>query len=118
MSDNYKWYKECIGKTIESIRLEDNVLRFKFADGTKLTVRDDGQSCCEHRYMTCDDDLSLHYGEKLVSIETSGVKRKTDDDWCHDVMFLWVQTDKDSFSVCTHNSHNGYYGGFDIVYGE
>jgi hypothetical protein len=25
-----------------------------------------------------------------------------------------VQTTKGSFTICTHNEHNGYYGGFSL----
>ena len=61
--------KEASGKRIEGLVLEDDVLRFSFSDGTGLKMWDDGQSCCEHRYMVTDDDLSEFEGAVFVSAE-------------------------------------------------
>ena len=33
---------------------------------------------------------------------------------CHEVQFLEVKTSKGSFTMSSHNEHNGYYGGFSI----
>jgi hypothetical protein len=50
--------KSSLGKIIETVELKDDDLKFLFTDGTGMILRDDGQSCCEHRYMVCDDDLT------------------------------------------------------------
>ena len=66
--------------------------------------------------MTCDDNLAPFVGRVFL-----GAMIKNADDHVdeygehHEVQFLEVYTDIGSFTVCTHNEHNGYYGGFDVV---
>lgn len=103
-----------VGKVIESVVLgNDDTLHFVFVDGSKMKVFDDGQSCCEHRYMMTDDDLSLFVGDKLVDIEVRDAP-DMEDEWgnCHEVQFLEIKTNRGYFTMTTHNEHNGYYGGF------
>ena len=108
--------KQSLGKEISSVRVEDNVLKFDFADGTKLSVWDGGQSCCEHRYMTSEksDDLNYYAGSKLTNLETVSADPVSVEYGDHEIQFLNVTTDKGVFQVATHNEHNGYYGGFSI----
>ena len=117
--DTVKAFQSRVGKTIESIQLADNTLKFLFDDGTKLNLRDDGQSCCESRYMTCDDDLTVYTGATLDGAEIADAPdtSSTCEDGYgeHEVQFLKVKTSKGVFTVETHNEHNGYYGGFWIV---
>lgn len=110
-----KAYTEAIGKTIAQVKCdkENNNLRFDFSDGTLLVVYDDGQSCCEERYMVCDDDLKPFAGSKLVSMELRDGPTTEEGD-VHEVEFLIVNTSLGSFTVSNHNEHNGYYGGFYI----
>jgi hypothetical protein len=104
-----------IGKRISDVVVINENLLISFEDGTKLNVFDGGQSCCEHRYMTVDDDLSTHIGERFLSARTVSAPDVVDDDLeTHEVEFLEITTDKDSFKIANHNEHNGYYGGFDI----
>lgn len=103
-----------VGKVIESVVLDsDDVLHFVFTDGSKMRLWDDGQNCCEHRYMMTDDDLSSFSGTKLVGIEVLDAPDMEDEYGnCHEVQFLEVMTNRGCFTMTTHNEHNGYYGGF------
>jgi hypothetical protein len=109
--------KDCFGKTIASVEMENDTLILHFTDKTNLSIWDGGQSCCEHRYMTCDDDLSSYDNAKLVSIKTESVNDVPDDyeDDRHEIMFLRIYTDNGVIVCQTHNKHNGYYGGFDLA---
>lgn len=105
-----------VGKEIESVQVVDNELIFKFRDGATLVARDEGQSCCERRYMTCDDDLPYYEGAALQNLEIK--EGPTENDECgepHEIQFLEVTTSKGQFTVASHNEHNGYYGGFWIT---
>jgi len=109
-----------LGKTIRNIEVKDDVLAISFEDGAATHLTDDGQDCCEKRYMVCDDNLSHFKGAKLLMAEVTDVKQHGCDDVdsncdAHDIQFLVVTTSKGSFTVSNHNEHNGYYGGFYIV---
>ena len=105
-----------VGKVIDSVVLgSDDALHFVFSDNSKMKLWDDGQSCCENRYMMTDDDLSLYSGAKLLSIEVLDAPDMEDEyDEVHEVQFLEVMTNRGCFTMTTHNEHNGYYGGFDV----
>lgn len=108
-------FAAAIGKTISELQLgeEDTGLHFVFDDGSRLRIFDDGQSCCEHRYMRTDDDLNSFVGAKLIDAEIKdGPEEKGEYDDVHEVQFLEIKTDKGSFVMSSHNEHNGYYGGF------
>jgi hypothetical protein len=107
------------GKKILGIKLHEDrdpqELVLTFADGSRLTLWDNGKTCCEHRYMTTDDDLKDYVGGKLreVIVQNGG----TLNDWGteeHEVEFLKIRTSRGWFTVANHNEHNGYYGGFDL----
>lgn len=104
-----------LGKTIENITIVDDSLIFVFTDKTRLKLFDDGQSCCESRYMNTDDDLSEYSGSVLIDFELKNAPY-VDGGWgVHEIQFLDVKTDKGIFTISNHNEHNGYYGGFWIV---
>jgi hypothetical protein len=111
--------QESLGKVITTVELSsDDALVFTFEDGTRLRLWDDGYWCCEHRYMTTDDDLPYYQGATLMNIElrdAPDVEPKDEYDECHEVQFLVVTTNRGTFSMASHNEHNGYYGGFAIV---
>lgn len=112
-----KVLKASIGKTITKLWMDSNighanVLHFAFEDGSAIKVADDGQSCCEHRYMTTDDDLQYYVGAKLTGMRLADGPSSQESWSYHDIQFLIVSTDKGDFTVETHNEHNGYYGGF------
>lgn len=103
-----------IGRTIESLKIEDDTLYIGFNYALGIKINDSGQNCCESRWMTCDDDLNEHTGNRLMGFELLPVQisNATDNSDCLEILFLRIITDKGSFRVCMHNQHNGYYGGF------
>lgn len=107
-------FSASVGKRIEKLSLKDDALEFIFSDGMGIAIFDDGQSCCENRYMTTDDDLSRFIGAELVSAETSSAPNIEYEDGDHEVQFLKVTTSFGVFTMESHNEHNGYYGGFSI----
>lgn len=88
---------------------------FKFTDGTGLKMFDDGQSCCESRYMVTSDDLTEYENTTLLDFELKDAPDIENEFDCHEVQFLDVKTSKGIFQIANHNEHNGYYGGFWIV---
>lgn len=111
----------CYGKTIATVELANDVLIFQFDDGAKLAISDDGQQCCEHRYLSADGDSFDYYvGATLLGLDLKkGPDAASGDDddvdhGCHEIAFLDVLTSKGAFTLSAHNKHNGYYGGFDI----
>lgn len=99
---------------IDSISLSNDVITLKL-EGGQLKITDEGQSCCESRYLTTDDDLSVKPGERLHAIElTSCDEGKLDYDEFHDIQFLEIRTSLQTLTFSSHNEHNGYYGGFCI----
>ena len=108
--------KASLGKVIKSVVASESDLTLEFQDGSRLTLWDDGQSCCETRYMTCDDtDLSTYKGATLQNIEVVA-GGEVDKNWeVHETQFLNIVTDWGTIQAVTHNEHNGYYGGFSIA---
>ncbi len=101
-----------LNKTIEKVELDGDNLVISFTDNTTLEIWDGGQSCCESRYMTTDDDLSDFSGATLLDMELKSSEYK-DDGWdVHEIQFLDVKTSEGVFTMVNHNEHNGYYGGF------
>lgn len=107
--------KNSLGKEIESVKIDESeYLYIYFTDNTFLKISDEGQSCCEHRYMSCDDDFNDFEGSILLDFELKNapsVEQEYDE---HDIQFLDVKTNKGIFTITNHNIHNGYYGGFCI----
>jgi hypothetical protein len=94
----------------------DDTLNIYFEDGSILSLWDDGQTCCESRYMTTDDNLADFYDCILTNIELKDCDYYEEEDkiWIHECQFLEITTDKGSFQIVNHNEHNGYYGGFSL----
>lgn len=115
-SESVKVFTEAIGKRITALKLgDDDALHFEFADGSKMKLSDEGQSCCEARYMQTDDDLDSFVGATLLGAEIKdGPEVEDESSEVHEVQFLEVKTDRGSFTMASHNEHNGYYGGFCI----
>lgn len=67
--------------------------------------------------MTTDDDVTWLVGKRLVGFEVkNGPNVESWDSWnTHEQQFLELKTDQGSITFVTHNSHNGYYGGFKVV---
>jgi hypothetical protein len=115
--DTVEAYQASVGKTISGISLDEDggFITMTFSDGATLRVADDGQSCCESRYMRTDDDLPHFIGAKLTGLEIKEAPDEPDEYGDHEVQFLEVQTDRGVFTMASHNEHNGYYGGFYIT---
>jgi hypothetical protein len=114
-ADDVAAVRGAIGKTIASVELKDEALQFAFADGSTLKLWDDGQSCCESRYMRTDDNLADFVGATFTDLEMRDAPDATvGDGEPHEVQFLAVKTSKGEFVMSSHNEHNGYYGGFYI----
>lgn len=112
-ADSVDAFKGALNKTITGLTLgDDNALHFTFEDGSKIKLFDDGQSCCESRYMRTDDNLSDYIGAQLLDAEIKEAPGVPDEYGEHEVQFLEVKTSKGSFTMASHNEHNGYYGGF------
>ena len=108
-------FLKVVGKKIMGIKLEDDMLYISFGSQGTLKISDEGQSCCEHRYITTDDKLEDYVGGNLLNIEVKPVPIPLLDDGegeSHDIEFVEVSTSKGAFVLVTHNEHNGYYGGF------
>lgn len=102
------------GRTIKSVEMTEEVFRLKFEDGTGAEIEDHGQSCCEHRYMTCDDDIQSLVGQKLTRIEAKDGPMVNEGWGEHEQVFVEVGTDQGFVTIANHNEHNGYYGGFGL----
>jgi len=117
--NSVKAFQGGVEKEIKTLHLDsdandgDGALVFEFADDTKIALQDHGRSCCESRYMTTDDKLNDFVGSNLLSAEVREGPT-VEGEWgdTHDIEFLVVTTTKGTFTVETHNKHNGYYGGF------
>lgn len=110
--------RHAIGRKLLSCGLHGEVFVLWFEGGSRVELWDAGQSCCEARYMTTDDDMASFEGATVVSIEereAPSIKSDDDRDEHHDVAFLVVTTDRGAITVATHNEHNGYYGGFALA---
>lgn len=108
-------FLKVVGKKIMGVSLDGDELRLSFGSQGTLVIRDEGQSCCENRYITTDDKLDDYVGGNLLNIEVKPVPIPvlgSDDGDSHDIEFVEVTTTKGSFVLVTHNEHNGYYGGF------
>lgn len=105
----------CYGRIIKNIVLISNQLIFTFNDDSRLILLDDGNQCCEERFLTTDDDLSMFIGDQLVSIIEKDFLEKHDTGETAECLILEVQTNKGFFSFQCHNIHNGYYSGFNLT---
>lgn len=106
------------GRTITAATFSEEELRLTFSDGVTIRIWDNGQSCCEHRYMTCDDDVQDLVGRQLREIVVKEGPEGDSEYGEHQIAFLEIATDRNSVTVCTHNEHNGYYGGFGLSLDE
>lgn len=108
-----------VGRKIAAASLADDRLALTFDDGARIVIYDDGQSCCEYRYMTTDDDPNSLVGHELRYIESkSGPNKEDAYDGAHEIAFLEIGTDQNFITIANHNEHNGYYGGFDLTIRE
>ncbi len=110
--------EEYYGLTVTGARIDDGRLTLELDNGKTIQIWDDGQSCCEHRYMSTDDDVSSLIGGKLINIEAKDGPEIEEDYEVHEQVFVEVATDKGFITIVNHNEHNGYYGGFGLTITE
>src|SRR3990167_4467654 len=86
-------FKVAQGKTIAAVRLEPDfqyggALRLDFDDGTAIRLYDEGQTCCETRYMTTDADLAAFVGATLTDAEVRDGPETVEGAVDHETAFL------------------------------
>lgn len=101
------------GQTIVAVTMTEEEITISFGNGS-IKLYDDGQCCCEFRYMRTDDDVQSLVGAMLTRIEI----KDGPSDGDHEQQFLEITTDKGFVTIANHNEHNGYYGGFSLVLEE
>ena len=107
--------KNALNHKILSIEIKDDDLIIKLDGYPTIKMFDAGQSCCESRYMTCDDTLSEYEGANLLDIKIESADSTSDEIGDeHEIEFLKLVTDRGIITISNHNVHNGYYGGFSI----
>ena len=109
-----------VGRKIYNVRMVEDTIVILMEDGTEFSIWDQGQSCCEHRYMVCDDDLTYFVNTPLLNIQIRDAAYTVEENEeeyhseDHEIQFLEIVTGKGVISIANHNEHNGYYGGFSI----
>lgn len=102
-------------KVISEVLLFNDVLHIMFKDGSGVKFTDDGQSCCERRYMSNDgDDLREYVGSRYFGYEVKDAPDIEGDGEVHEVQFLEIMTSVGAITMSMHNEHNGYYGGISL----
>lgn len=108
-------------KMVVDARLDDTgeyKIILTLETGEVVVIYDDGQSCCESRYITVPEgevrDLN---GGRLIALIIKHSENNETSEWgdIHEVDFVEIVTDRHHLTFCTHNEHNGYYGGFNLV---
>lgn len=115
-----KFYGRRIDDVLFINGIGNSRISLSFSDGSRIGICDQGQSCFEARYFTCDDDWNTLIGHELVRIETAEVWGVDDGGYgadAHEETVLKIETDDGFITIVAHNEHNGYYGGIclDIV---
>jgi len=108
-------HQAAVGKQIRDLSLHDDRLHIYFEDGTGIQIYDDGQSCCEERYMHTDDELCDFVGSTFLGAELRGGPTESGDFEEKESQFLLLNTSAGTFTMVNYNEHNGYYGGFWVV---
>lgn len=103
-----------LNRTITGISMDDKTVRLDFDTGKRLEISDKGQTCCESRYLTTDDDLEYHVGAVFLGAEVADGSCTDYEYETHEIQFLNLKTSRGVVTIETHNEHNGYYGGFFI----
>lgn len=107
-------FPEWVGQRIRLVQVHEEEARI-FLKERVVVVEDDGQDCCEHRFMSCDDTLSEFLGATLLDITVEDVGTGEGEDYeHHEIQFVHIKTSLGVITLQSHNIHNGYYGGFDM----
>jgi hypothetical protein len=106
---------EFYGRKITAVEMSDEKLNITFEYDVKISIWDNGQSCCESRYMSTDDDIQSLVGNILTRIEAKEGPGTEEGYDVHEQIFVEVGTNQNFITVVNHNEHNGYYGGFGLT---
>lgn len=106
------------GLVITKVSIDTTHLHVDFDNGKQISIWDNGQSCCENRYMSTDDDIQSLVGGKLLHVMAKDGPSIDEEFDCHEQCFVEVATDKGLITLVNHNEHNGYYGGFELTITE
>lgn len=104
-----------IGLKVIKTYFKNDVISIFLENGINLLIKDDAQHCCEKRYMTTSDDINSIVGENLLNIFVKNCNKIESDCKVYEIAFLEIKTDKQSITFESHNEHNGYYGGFNLM---
>ncbi len=105
---------EYIGATVTKAEITDDKLNLDFADGRRVSLWDNGQSCCESRYMRTDDDLQGLVGKQVTAITVKHTEEPGEYD-AHEIAFVEIACGDSHVVIANHNEHKGYYGGFGLT---
>lgn len=100
---------------IAKMMMDGDELLICFKSGREIVISDHAQSCCEHRYMHCEDegDFEFHEGAFLRFVQI--VAGDDEDGYeVHETEYCNILTSKGVIQLVCHNEHNGYYGGFAV----
>lgn len=101
------------GFKITAAKMQDEKVYLKLE--FTIAIFDNGESCCEHRYMTTYDDLQSLVGHELRHIKAMATADIRDTSEEHEIVFVEIGTDVGFVTIVNHNEHNGNYGGFGLI---
>lgn len=102
------------GYQIQNLKIINNELVIDFTNDAQLKIWDDGALCCNHRYISTDDDLNFYRGANFLDCQVIEINDATPAD-DEEVAFVRIYTSKGDFTIVNHNEDSGYYGGFLFV---
>jgi hypothetical protein len=113
------------------ITLLDNTITLYSKNFLRVEITDEGQQCCENRFIHTEDNLEIYGLGKLIKldyeeieVEQENIKSKIqylvsvpqDPDDEVEMAFLKITFQNivtiNNFMFNTYNIHKGYYGGF------
>lgn len=119
MTNHQKNPEDYYGRGVLDASFNNSEIHLTFDDGIKIKIWDDTQTCCEKRYMTCDDNVKDLIGKKLISIKTKEHRIQEEEyGYEHEIVFLEIKAGHETVTFANHNEHNGYYGGFYLSLNE
>lgn len=102
-----------IGKTIQQVLIDEEkyVLVFKTNDGDYIyaTYGD----CCNDVWFNHIDGVDALIGGTVIDVDQSSWEEaEATRDYCDEIAFWTIKTNKGYSKIEVRNSHNGYYGGY------
>lgn len=113
MIDN-EFIERVKGHIIQDVKIEGK-LWIAFESGRGLTLFTESD-CCANHYLHTDDNLDYYVGAELRGMEVLEGPDIAEDYEVHEQQFLNIHTSRGVFTITCHNEHNGYYGGFNLIF--